>query len=127
MRLARWILLLPCAAASGYLAYFVGGFVNNLSILLYSGRPPSGWVAIFVDTAAHMYMGAASTYIGMRIAPRHRKAVAASITGLWLLLAGASILATILGGMYAAITPTIGVVVGSVGLTISVFRNELTL
>jgi hypothetical protein len=62
----------------------------------------------------------------MRIAPRYRKAVSASVSGLWLLLTGASIYAAILGEMYSSIPPTIGTVFGSVAFTASLFRNEIT-
>jgi hypothetical protein len=119
--------MLPCAIVCGWLAYFLAGTMNRLGYLQETGSPASPFVASLLDVGGHMLMGAVATYIAARIAPDHKKIVSASMTGLVLLLAGASIFSSILVRNYLALLMSIGFIVGSLTVTISVFKNEIEL
>jgi hypothetical protein len=54
--------VLPAATVGGYLAFSVGGLINDLSITSYLEAPPEGWLKITADVMAHMYLGAGLTY-----------------------------------------------------------------
>ena len=83
--------MLPAGTLCGYLAYFVGGFINNLSITLYLGAPPEGWLKVSADVMAHMYLGAVFTYSAVRVAPSAPKYVALAALVLLLVSAGLSL------------------------------------
>ncbi len=53
LKTLRWIAVLPIAMVCGYLAYLIGGFINNLSLTLILGAPPEGWKKIITDVAPH--------------------------------------------------------------------------
>jgi hypothetical protein len=127
MKILRWILMLPSAIVCGWLAYFLAGIINRWGYLRETGQPASPFVAALLDVGGHMLMGAAATYVAARIAPDHKKIVSASMTGLVLLLSGAFIFSSILARNYMALLMSIGFIVGSLGVTISVFRDEIEL
>jgi hypothetical protein len=125
MRILRWIFFLPASFICGYLAYLVGGTLNNLSITLFTGSPPAGWIKVATDVMAHMYMGAACTYAGVKIAPAHPKLVAAGIFAIQLIFAGASIWSSFVIGKYYAIPAVLGLLFGGVVLLIATIAGEI--
>ncbi len=127
MQALRWGLLLPCSMLAGYLAYFIGGTMNRFMTMMFAGPPPSWptWLAVATDATAHIYIGLAITYVAVRIAPAHHKPVAATVCGLCVLLAGASIFAAVLTGKFISTVSATALVFGSVALTVAVFRDGL--
>lgn len=91
MQTLRWMMLLPLAILIGYLAFLVGGFINNLSLMLFLSQPPDSWMKIATDAVAHSYMGAAFTYSGVRIAPSKPRYVAFTTSALLVIFAGLSL------------------------------------
>jgi hypothetical protein len=86
---------MDCGAAGSHgvwLSCILGGRFpfNNLSITLFIGSPPEGWLKIAADVMAHMDMGAAFTYSAVRVAPSAPKYVALVTTVLLLVFAGLS-------------------------------------
>jgi hypothetical protein len=125
LKVLRWILLLPVAAVCGYLAYFVGGFINNLSITLYLGAPPEGWFKVASDVMAHMYLGAAFMYSAVRIAPSEPRSVALAALLLLLVFAGLSVWSCFAIGKFYALPAISGVLFGGVAVLIGTFAGEI--
>ena len=105
-------MVLPAAMLSGYLAYFVGGFINNVSIALYLGTPPEGWLKIASDTMTHIYLGAAFTYSAVRIAPSASRYVALAASVLLLVFVGLSLWSSFVIGKFYALPALGGVLFG---------------
>jgi hypothetical protein len=60
-----------CGSASSHSVrlslHFMGGFINNLSITLYLGTPPEGWLKVTAHVMVHIYLGAAFTYSAVEV------------------------------------------------------------
>lgn len=121
----RWIVSLPAATVCGYLAYFVGGFINNLSITLYLGAPPEGWVKVAADVMAHMYLGGAFTYSAVRVAPSTPKYVALAALALLLVFAGLSLWSSFAIRKFYALPAIGGVLFGGTATVLAVFAGEV--
>jgi len=93
-----------------------------LSITLFTGSPPAGWIKVASDVMAHMYMGAACTYAGVKIAPAHPKLVAVGIFAIQLIFAGASIWSSF---VIYAIPTVLGLLFGGVVLLIATIAGEI--
>jgi len=91
LKILRWIVMLPAALACGFLAYFIGGFINNLSLTYFFGGPLSGFPKIAADVMAHTYLGGAFTYSAVRIAPSAPRRVAVFAMVLMVVFAGPSL------------------------------------
>ena len=125
MQTLRWIVVLPAAIVCGYLAYLVGGIINNLSITLYLGSPPEGWLKITAVVMAHMYMGAAFTYSAVRAAPSAPKYVALAALVLLLVFAGMSLWSSFAIGKFYALPAIGGVLFGGVAALFGTFAGEI--
>jgi len=125
VKTARWIAVLPAAAVCGYLAYFIGGFINNLSITLYLGAPPEGWLKIAADSMAHMYLGAAFTYSAVRVAPSDPRYVASAAFVLVLAFAGVSLWSSFAIGKFYALPAIGGVLFGGTAALLATFAGEI--
>lgn len=125
MKTLRWILVLPVAVVCSYLAYFIGGFVNNLSIALYLGAPPEGWLKVAADVMAHMYLGAAFTYSAVRFAPSAPKHVALAAMVLLLAFAALSLWSSFAIGKLYALPAIGGVLFGGVGALFGAFAGDI--
>jgi hypothetical protein len=117
--------VLPAAIVCGSLAYLVGGIINNLSITLYLGSPPEGWLKITADVMAHMYMGAAFTYSAVRVAPSAPKYVALAALVLLLVFASLSLWSSFAIGKFYALPAIGGVLFGGVAALFGTFAGEI--
>ncbi|HEY2919925.1 MAG TPA: hypothetical protein VGK77_13145 [Candidatus Binatia bacterium] len=125
MKTLRWIAVLPAAMVCGYLAYFVGGFINNLSITLYLGAPPEGWLKVTADVMAHMYLGAAFTYSAVRVAPSAPRYVALAALVLLLVFAGLSLWSSFAIEKFYALPAIGGVLFGGTAALLATFAGEI--
>ena len=100
MKIMRWVLALPASLLCGYLAYILGGFLHNLSYSVFLGISPGWKVKVMMDVMSHMYMGATTTYVAVKITPDYPEAVAMNIFALILIFAGISIWSSFLTGKY---------------------------
>ena len=125
MKTLRWIVVLPAATVCGYLAYLVGGFINNLSITLYLGAPPEGWLKVAADVMAHMYLGAAFTYSAVRVAPSAPRHVALATLVLLLVFAGLSLWSSFAIGKFYALPAIGGVLFGGAAALVGTFTGEI--
>ncbi len=124
MKTVRWIALLP-GAVCGYLAYLVGGFINNLSITLYRGAPLDGLMKVAADVMTHMYLGGAFTCSAVRVAASTLKYAALAAFVLILIFADLAFWSSFAIGKWHAL-PTIGGVLFSGAVTIFVaFASEI--
>jgi hypothetical protein len=121
----RWIVVLPAALVCGYLAYLVGGFINNLSITLYLGSPPEAWLKVTAEVMAHMYMGAAFTYSAVRVAPSAPRYVALAVLVLLLVFAGLSLWSSFAIGKFYALPAISGVLFGGIAVLFGTFAGEI--
>jgi hypothetical protein len=118
-------MVLPSAAVCGYLAYFVGGFINNVSITLYLGAPPEGWLKVTLDVMTHIYLGAAFTYSAVRIAPSAPKYVALVTSVLLLVFVGLSLWSSFVIGKFYALPALGGVLFGGAAAVLATFAGEI--
>ena len=125
MKTLRWIAVLPAAMVCGYLAYLIGGFINNLSLTLILGAPPEGWKKIIIDVMAHGYMGAAFMYSAVRIAPSAPKCVAIATFILLLIFAGLSLWSSFAIGKFYALPAIGGVLFGGVAVLLGALAGEI--
>jgi len=117
--------VLPAATACGYLAYVLGGFINNLLITLYLGTPPEGWLKVTADVMAHMYLGAAFTYSAVRVAPSAPRHVALAALVLLLVFAGLSLWSSFAIGKFYALPAIGGVLSGGAAALLGTFAGEI--
>ena len=125
MKTLRWIVVLPAATVCGYLAYLVGGFINNLSITLYLGAPLEGWLKVTADVMAHTYLGAAFTYSAVRVAPSAPRYVALAASVLLLVFAGVSLWSSFAIGKFYALPAIGGVLFGGAAALLGTFAGEI--
>jgi len=121
----RWIIFLPTAAVCGYLAYFVGGLINNLVITLFLGAPSEGSFKVASDVMAHMYLGTVFMYSAVRIAPSAPKSVAFAALLLLLVFAGLSVCSSFAIGKFYALPAIGGVLFGGIAVLIGTFAGEV--
>jgi len=117
--------VLPAAAVCGYAAYYLGGLLNNLSIVLYTGAPLEGWLKLASDFMAHMYLGAAFSYSAVRIAPSGPRYVAVAAFALLLAIAAFNIWYSFAIGTFYWLVATSGVLFGSVAVLVRTFAGEI--
>ena len=125
MKNLRWIAVLPAATVCGYLAYFVGGFINNVSITLYLGVPPEGWLKVTTDIMAHIYLGAAFTYSAVRVAPSAPRYVAIAALMLLRVFACLSLWSSFAIGKFYALPAVAGVLFGGAATLLATFAGEI--
>jgi hypothetical protein len=125
LNLVRWIVVLPAAAVCGYVAYLLGGTINNLFFAWYLGPPSEGWPKLASDFMAHMYMGAAFSYSAVRIAPSGPRYVAVTAFALLLAGAGLSIWSSFAIGKFYALPANAGLLFGGVAVLVGTFAGEV--
>lgn len=125
MKILRWIAVLPVATVCGYLAYFVGGFINNLTTSWYLGVPLEGWPKIATDFMAHAYFCAAFTYSAVRIAPAASRYVALAALLLLLVFSGFSLWSYFAIGKFNNLPGIIGILFGGTCVLFSTFAGEI--
>lgn len=118
-------MVLPAAMVCGYLAYFLGGFINNLSITLSLGAPPEGWLKVAADVMAHMYLGAAFTYSAVRVAPSAPRHVVLAALVLLLVFAGFSLWSSFTVGQFYALPAISGGLFGGAVALLATFAGEI--
>lgn len=118
-------MVLPAATVCGYLAYFVGGFINNVSITLFLGAPPEGWLKVVLDVMTHIYLGFAFTYSAVRIAPSTPKYVALVTSVLLLIFVGLSLWSSFVIGKFYALPALGGVLFGGAAALLVTFAGEI--
>ena len=88
----RWIGVLPCALLGGWLAYVIIGLLQWVT-LWFGGifSPDSFGMQFAVETSRSVAAGAALVYLGVIVAPAHRRPVAYCLAALGVLLVGFSL------------------------------------
>jgi hypothetical protein len=121
----RWITVLPGAVVLGYLAYFVGGFVNNVTTTMLLRAPLEGWLLVATDAVAHMYMGAAFVYSAIKIAPAASTLVARGAFGILVAFASWSMWSAYAIGKYYAVPAISGLLFGGLAVLIAAAAGEI--
>ena len=122
----RWIVAFPVAPICGYLAYLVGGAINNVTTSLFLGEPLAGWIKVLVDAMAHMYMGAAFSYSAIKIAPGAPKHVASGAFAILIALAALSVWSSFEMGKYYAIQAIIGLLFGGSAVFLAALAGQIS-
>ena len=112
MNSLRWIFVFPVALLFGYLAYLVGGFINNLTIALFFG-PVEGWVEMVSNFMNHMYLGLAFVLSAVWVAPSGRRYVAFAAFMLIAVFMGGSLYSSFEIGKFYALPSIAGALFGS--------------
>ncbi len=125
MQIVRWILFFPVSVICGYVAYAIGGAVNNFSVDLLTGHPPEGLMKIIMDAAAYLYLGAVTTFVAVKIAPSRPSYVAAGIFVFLLIFAGVTVVPSVAVDTFYAVSTIIGLFLGCVGIQVGIFIGEI--
>lgn len=122
----RWIVVFPVALICGYVAYLVGGTINNVTTGIFLVEPLTGWIKVFVDAMAHMYMGAAFTYSAIKIAPGAPKHVASGAFAILIVFAALSVWSSFAIEKYYAIPAIVGLLFGSSVVFIAALARKIS-
>jgi hypothetical protein len=125
LRTLRWIVTFPAATLIGYLAYLVGGTINNFATIIYFGAPLDGWQRIVADATANAFLGAAMVYSAIRIAPSAPRLVASAATGLLTIVAVASLWSSFMIGKFDALSGIGGVMFGALAVLYATLDGQV--
>lgn len=125
MRVLRWVLALPAAILCGYLAYLIGGTINNATTAWFYGAPLEGWDKTIAEAMAHAYMGAAVVYSAVRIAPAAPRGVAIGATALLVAVAAASVWSSLMIQKFYALPAIGGLLVGGFSVLQAAFAGQV--
>jgi hypothetical protein len=118
-------MMLPGAILCSYLAYLVGGFINNLSLTLHFGSLPNGWLKVVTNAMAHSYMGAVFIYSAVRIAPSAPRYVAIGTSVLLVVFAGLSIWSSFVIAKFYALPAICGLLFGGFAALYATLMGEV--
>lgn len=121
----RWIAAFPGALICAYLAYLVGGTINNVTTATILGEPLTGWMKVVLDAMGHMYVGAAFTYSAIKIAPGAPKRVASGALAILIVFAALSVWSSFEIGKYYAIPAIAGLLFGGSIVLIATLAGEI--
>lgn len=116
---------MPAAVICGYLAYLVGGFLNNVGLVFAFGGPIEGWLKSISDIFSHLYLGAAFVYCAIRVAPSAPRTVAGITCGVLVLFAGISLWSSFIITKWYALPAIAGMLFGGIGVMIGAFAGEV--
>lgn len=122
----RWIAVLPGALICSYLAYLVGGTINNVTTAMFLGEQLTGWKMVVVDAMTHMYMGAAFTYSAIKIAPCAPKHVASGAFAILIVLVALSAWSSCAVGNFGAIHAIIGLLFGGSAVFLAALAGQIS-
>lgn len=124
MRIVRWIALAPAAILLGYLAYLLGGTINNLATVLTIGSR-EGWVRIATDFMAHSYLGAGIVFAAVKIAPSKPRIVGSSSFAALVALCATSGYLAVNQSNWTALLAAAGVLFGAFVVLLGVLSDEI--
>ena len=104
--------MLPVALICAYIAWFVGGFINNLTIALFFG-PVEGWMEMVSNFMNHIYLGLASVLSAVWVAPSGHRYVAFAAFMLIAVFMGGSLYSSFEIGKFYALPSIAGALLGS--------------
>lgn len=123
MALVRWLLFLPGAAASGYLAWLLVTVLNRFTMMMYVD--PGGFMGrAFIETAANASMGAATVYAGAHIAPANQTKVALGLTVLVILVGGFLLFPALEAKAWWSVYAVGCLVAGAASVAWSIYQGE---
>jgi hypothetical protein len=109
INLVRWLLVLPAAAAAGWIVYYVASEITGLL-----GLEAPHWMWILIKLYAYLLIGFMFTGVGTKVAPDHKDRVTYAL--LFLCVAtGAWIMFTCPDGTPIGITLGVSIVAGAAG------------
>jgi len=117
----RWILFLPTAVLGGWIVYWIAKIVDSIYIG-YGGS--SLFFTALIECSAHAVMGYTFAVIGTNVAPNHRLTVVICLAGIVVLVAGASIFASIMIEKYLTILYNFFMIGGAAVYTFEIYQRE---
>jgi hypothetical protein len=127
MLILRWIAFLPGAFLTAWLAWFVSGLLNRITMAM-SGLDPNSFLSkVCIEFISNAVMGAAFVYVGAKIAPLHNKIIAYSLAGIGLIAAGFMLFPAIMVTNYWSIWGGVSLILGCSVTAYSVFTGETDL
>jgi hypothetical protein len=116
----------PGALICSYLAYLVGGTINNVTTTMFVGEPMTGWIKVVVESMAHMYMGAAFTYSAIKIAPGAPKHVARGAFAILIVFSALSVWSSFAVGKFDAVQAIIGLLFGGSAVFLAALAGQIS-
>ena len=123
----RWILFIPSAVLTAWLAWFLVLHLNRIA-MLFSGIDPNSFLTkVCIEYISHFAMGAAFIYVGAKVAPFHKKIISCILVGIGLIVAGFMLFPAIMVANYWTIWGCISLILGCAFSAYSVFAGETDL
>lgn len=120
----RWIVFLPGAVGSAWLAWILINILGRFS-LVYAGVQSDSFLGQFYfNTAGHAAMAAAFVFIGAKIAPSYRRIIVYCLAGVGLVISGFMLFSAIMIKNYWAIWGGLCVIIGVGAVTYSIYKGE---
>jgi len=120
----RWICVLPGAVVGGLVAAGVVNLVNQLTFRWEGFDPESFMSHLYIQGVSSAVLGAATIYIGARVAPAYKTRVALALSGLVLVFGGFTMFPSVLSENWWAVYSTV-VMIGAAGtLAWSIYIGE---
>lgn len=126
MYFGRWLVLLPASLAGAWLAYFVITLINKVTAVAYLD-PDSFMMKAYLETSGHITLGAAFVYVGVYIAPAHKRATAYSMAGLSISFVSVLLYTALMAPTvnYWAVYGGVAVLVAALGTVYSILNEGL--
>ncbi len=122
----RWIAVLPAAAVAGYVAWLLVNLLNRVTFFFQGLDPNSLFNRAFIEAASGLAMGAATVYVGAKVAPFHRAVVVFLLAGLSILAAGFLLFPAIVARSGWAIYSAIWWAIGAGAVAWAVYTGEVS-
>ena len=123
----RWILFIPSAFLTAWLAWFLEAHLDRI-IMRTSGIDPNSFIPkVFIEFCSHAVMGGAFVYVGAKVAPFHKKIISYVLAGFGLIAAGFMLFPAIMVANYWAIWGCISLILGCAVSVYLVFADETDL
>ena len=113
-RILRWLLLLPAAAAAGWVIYVAAGQLIQILDLA-----PPHWAWILIKLYAYLFIGFLFTAVGTKMAPNHKNGVTYGLLFVCVAV-GAWVMFTCPDGVAVGITLGLAIVAGGSGYAIRI-------
>ena len=125
MEILRWIVALPGAIVGGWLAYIVGGTINNVTTIWALGEPLNGLAKFGLNFTNNMYLGLGIVFFAVKIAPSGPKIVGSVAATTVIVFGLMSLALTISTLKYGPVAGILGAIFGASAAMYAALMGEI--